>query len=284
MYRKAPLGWSYIDPNPFTPDGSYELGWSSFCILDRDDDQFMTGRVDTGPFSARFGRRVKHLEVRLIDFLRYENGQGRTVILSFPEDMDIDQYIEEAQSKVLGLNVVRPDDPKIVVHSTTLEAWKTIRTDGQLKSAAELSRSSFPSVRIKESSSEVGQYVKDEPPEYSDYIMFGTIASTTPEKVVASYLAGRFVLDDNAIYEPGVRLYFDNQRMIRDGLIVRDGLHTTKVHKRLPLSLYLLAAIGVNDLDPFREVKIWTLQSFMERADNLFFSSGPRPTPRAMDR
>jgi hypothetical protein len=50
--------------------------------------------------------------------------------------------------------------------------------------------------------------------------MFGEIASTTPEKIIASYQAGRFVLDDNAIYEPGVRLYFDNQRMIRDGLIV----------------------------------------------------------------
>ncbi len=278
MYKKAPPGWSYIDPNPFTPDGSYELGWSSFCILDRDDDQFMTGRIGTGPFSARFGRRVKHLEVRLIDFLRYENGQGRIVILSFPGDMDIDQYIEEAQSKVPGPNVVRPDDPKIVVHSTTLEAWKKIRTDGQLKSAAELSRSSFQPVRIIESSSEVGRYLTDEPPEYSDYIMFGTITSTTPEKIVASYQAGRFVLDDNAIYEPGVRLYFDNQRMIRDDLIVRDGLHTTKVYKRLPLSAYLLAAIGVNDVDPCQEVKTWTLQSFMERADNLFFSSGQRPT------
>ena len=96
-YKKAPPGWSYCDPNPFTSDGSY-LDWSSFCFLDTDNDQFMTGKVDAGSFSARFGRQVKNLEVRLIDFIRYENGQGRTVILSCPEDMDIDLYIDWARS------------------------------------------------------------------------------------------------------------------------------------------------------------------------------------------
>ena len=105
-----------------------------------------------------------------------------------------------------------------------------------------------------------------------DYIMFGIIDPTTPEKIVASYRAGRFVLDDDAVYEPGVRLYFDNHRMIVDHQIVRDGLHTAKVHKRLPLSPYLLAVIGVNDLDSRREVKLWTPQLFVERADKAFWS------------
>ena len=158
-----------------------------------------------------------------------------------------------------------------------MEAWEKIRTDGQLKSAAELSQSGVQPGRILESSSEVGQYLRNEPPEYSDYIMFGEVASTTPEKIIASYQAGRFVLDDNAVYEPGVRLYFDNHRMIKDSLVVRDGLHTAKVYKCLSLSPYLLAAIDVNDVDPYREIRTWTLQSFMERADNLFFSLSQCP-------
>jgi hypothetical protein len=277
IYKKAPSGWSPLDPNPFTPDGSYASGWSSFCILDRDDDQFMIGKMGTGPFSARFGRQVKQLEIRLIDFLRYENEQGRAVILAFPDDMDVEQYLKAAHSKVPDPAIVRPDDPVIIVHSTTLEAWEKIRTDGQLKSAAELSRISLQPARSLESSSEIGRYVSNEPPEYNDYIMFGEMASTTPEKIVATYQAGRFVLDDDVVYEPGVRLYFDNQHMIRDGLTTRDGLHITKVHKRLPLSPYLLAAIGVKDVDPLRKVKAWTPQSFMERADDFFFSSGQRP-------
>jgi hypothetical protein len=270
-YKKAPQGWSYGDSNPFTSDGSY-LGWSSFCILDTNDDQIMTGQVGSGSFSARFGRQVKYLEARLIDFLRYENEQGRTVILSFPEDMDVDHYIKQAESLISNPNVVRPDDPKTIVHSTTLEAWNEICADGQLKSAAELSQSDVQSGHVLASSSELEQYLKNEPPEYSNYIMFGEVASTGPEMIIASYQAGRFVLDNNAVYEPGVRLYFDNHRMIQDSLVVRDGLHTTKVHKHLPLSPYLLAAIGVKDVDPYYEVKTWTLQSFVERANQLFFS------------
>ncbi len=167
-YKKAPQEWSCSDPNPFTSDGSYGLGWSSFCILDVDNDQIMTGKVGIGSFSARFGLRVKNLEAHFIDFIRYENKQGRTVILSFPEDMNIDQYLEQAQSIALRPNIIRLDDPKVIVHSTTLEAWNKICIDGQLKSAAELSQT-----RIFDSASEVGQYLKDEPPEYCDYIMFG---------------------------------------------------------------------------------------------------------------
>jgi hypothetical protein len=257
-----------MDANPFTPDGSYGVQWSCFCILDRDDDQFATGTSGDGPFSARFGRRVDHLETRLIDFLRYEDAHGRTVILSFPGDMDIDGYVTQALSRMPDPDAVRPDDPEIIIHSTTVDAWRKISADGQLKAASELSQQGH----VVDPASEVGRYLENEPPEYGEYIMFGTIASTTPEKIVASYRAGRFVLDDDAVYEPGVRLYFDNHCMIGDKQIVRDGLHIAKVHKVLPLSPYLLAAIGVDDLDPQSEVKMWTPRLFVERSDKAFWS------------
>ena len=53
-----------------------------------------------------------------------------------------------------------------------------------------------------------------------------------PEIVVASYQAGRFVMDGQASYAPGIRLYFDSHRIIRDGLGTRDGLHLIKVTAR----------------------------------------------------
>jgi hypothetical protein len=267
-YQKAPPGWSYTDINPFSPDGSYGLRWSSFCILDKDDDQFITGKSGDGPFTARFGRRVENLEARLIDYLRYENNQGRTVILSFPDDIEIDRYVSQALARMPDPDAVRPDDPKIIVHSTTADAWRIISSDGQLRAASGLSQQA----RIIDTSSEVWRYLEYEPPEYRDYIMFGTIVSTTPEKIVASYQAGRFILDDNAIYEPGVRLYFNNHQMISDNQVTRDGLHTTKVHKRLSLSPYLMTAVGVNDCDPQSEVKAWTPQTFLERSDKVFWS------------
>jgi hypothetical protein len=155
-----------------------------------------------------------------------------------------------------------------VVHSTSLVAWDKICADGEVKAVSLLPQRPLS----LDSSSEVAQYLRNEPPEYSDYIMFGTIASTTPEKIVVSYQTMSFILDDDAAYEPGVRLYFDNHRIIGDNLATRDGLHVMKVHKQLPLSPYLLAAIRVIDLDPRRDVKVWTPRVFVERSDKAFWS------------
>ncbi len=267
IYRQAPPGWSYTDANPFTPDGSYGLEWSCFCILDRDDGQFFTGRSGDGPFSARFGRRVAHLENRLIDFLCYENAHNRTVILLFPEGVDVERFVARALSQTPHASVVRADDPEVIVHSTTLAAWESICTDGQLEAASRLPR---PGRRL-DPLSEVARYLRNEPPEYGDYIMFGELGSTAPERIVASYQAGRFITDDDAVYEPGVRLYFDNHRMIRDQRIARDGLHTAKVHGQLPLSPYLLAAVRVTDLDPEKEARAWTPRMFVAQADRVFW-------------
>jgi len=172
-----------MDANPFTPDGSYGLEWSCFAILDVDDDQCVTGKSGSGPFSARFGRRFEHLKTDLIDFLRHENAQRRTVILSFPQDIDIDDYVANALSTTPDPDTVRSTDPEIIVHSTTAGAWEKIKADGQLKAASELPRHPHRA-NLK---NEVERYLENEPPEYREYIMFGTIASTNPEHIVASY-------------------------------------------------------------------------------------------------
>ena len=97
--------------------------------------------------------------------------------------------------------------------------------------------------------------------------MFGALDDTGPERVLASQAAGRFVTDDDAVYEPGVRLYFDNYRIITDGLAIRDGLHITKVRNLLPLAPYLIDAVGVDDVDPVAGVRAWSLRAFVESAD-----------------
>jgi hypothetical protein len=269
-YTKAPPGWSYTDRNPFTQDGSYGSEWSSFCLLDREDDQVFTGQSGNGPFSARFGQCVENLEDRLIDFLRYENAHNRTVILSFPEGIDIDDFVARALSQTPMANVVRPNDPEVVVHSTTIHAWKSILADGELRAASCLGIERDQAHDAQESS-EIDQYYQSEPSEYVDYIMLGEMDSTASEMVLASNSAGRFVLNDDAVYEPGARLYFDNHRIITDRLGTRDGLHVMKVHLRLPLTPYLLAAITVDDIDPEGKIAMWTLKTFVEKA-NLVYS------------
>lgn len=267
-YEIAPAGWSCSDPNPFTEDGGYGEGWSAFCVLAREDDQYLTGKSGEGPFSARFGRRVPHLRQRLADFLRYESAHGRTVIVAFPEDVDPRARVAQALAATPPPHVVRPEDPKIIVHATTVGAWQSIRRDGYLKVGA---RS-----KAKTAHTEVDAYLLDEPPDYSDHIMFGAVDSSAPEMVVASYQAGRFVMDEQAVYESGVRLYFDNHRIIEEGLGVRDGLHLMKVHRRLPLHPYLLGAVSVLDLAPLPEGEAWTVRAFVERA-NAAFHEGNLP-------
>jgi hypothetical protein len=101
--------------------------------------------------------------------------------------------------------------------------------------------------------------------------MFGEVDSYIPEIVVASNQAGSFVTDVNAVFQPGVRLYFDNYCIIHDGLGVRDGLHNIKVHQRLALQPYLLAAVGVSDLQMSDLDHRWTLKAFVEKANEAFF-------------
>ncbi len=114
--------------------------------------------------------------------------------------------------------------------------------------------------------------MRNEPPEYRDYIMLGEMETCGPEMVVASYQTGRFVMDEQAIYRPGVRLYFDSHRIIRDGLGVRDGLHVLKVYQRLPLQPYLIAvisaaAICAQNIHPKGEPTPWTLRAFVDQAN-----------------
>lgn len=263
-YHIAPPIWNYTDPNPFTPDGSYDSAWSAFCILDGQDDQFATGQSGQGPFSACFRQRVPHLERRLADFLRYEHAQGRQVILDFPLEYNLKEYVTQACASTPTPGAVRLEDPPILVHSTSLAAWQSIQADGVLKAASQLTHSSSPN---SQGTGPLEVYLRHEPPEYRDHIMFGEIESCGPEMVVASYQAGRFIMDEQAVYHPGVRLYFDGHRIIQDGLGVRDGLHILKVHQRLPMHPYLICAIRAQDIHPEGEIVPWALRAFVDQAN-----------------
>lgn len=72
------------------------------------------------------------------------------------------------------------------------------------------------------------------------------------------------------MFVPGVRLYFDRHRIIRDGLGTRDGSHTLKAHHRLPLQPYLIAAVCSSDLEPHVSKRRWTIKSFVEQANETF--------------
>jgi hypothetical protein len=263
-YLKAPSGWAPEVGNPFSSDGRYGDEWICFRIHPTDDHANCCGGGRKSVYTLCLGRKTANLNQRLSDFLRYGNGLGRNVILSFPENMNVDSFVQESLGNAEANDFVRKDDPKWVVHSTSLEAWSNIRKDGMLKSR---------SVQEKEgcnSRGGIGFDLLGETPEFVEYIMFGTIDSLSPEFVVASQKAGRILTEADAEYQPGARLYFDNHQIIRKGLAVRDGIHTMKIHRRLSLVPFLVAAVSAAELESEKNVPYWTPQTFISEA-NLEF-------------
>ena len=112
-----------------------------------------------------------------------------------------------------------------------MNSWEQIKRDGMLKSWNILKIE-----KVIDEEQPIGIKLGD-PMDFSDYIMFG--GGVTGEIVVNSKQQGKIVMDTNAEYHTGARLYFDAKRMAQDGLLVRDGCHL-KVKDRLPLEPYLI--------------------------------------------
>lgn len=239
-------------------------------MLDADDDIIRNGTGDNGLYCFLAGRRVRDSETRLADFLKYENAHGRKVILSFPPDIAADEFVIHAIENAPNPTAIRSDDPRWLVHSTSLQAWEMIKTDGELRSLARLRGEGLDARGV-------GLAEFREPDDYAEYVMFSRHDHIAAEHVVASQAAGKMITEEDAPYQPGVRLYFDAHRIILDGLAVRDGLHVLKVHDHLPLNPYLITAICMSDVDPNGEVHVWTPRTFLDRANEWFASAKEEP-------
>lgn len=263
LYHKAPPGWDTDQANPFTADGEYGSGWSVFQICDGDDNRRVYRRGSNGLFCFVVGPRVDKLTNRLADFLRYEKAWGRKVILACSENVDLEDIVRRSVKATPAGPIVRLDDPRWVVHSTTLDAWRSIRQSGRLKSFDRLQGEGG-------SVNGVGFHELGEPNDFAEHVMVGEFDGSGPENVVASAAKGYIFTEEDTAYTPGVRLYFDAHKIITAGLAVRDGVHTLKVHDHLPLQPYLLSAVTAADIDPCAKVKTWTPRLFLERANAWF--------------
>jgi len=267
IYHIAPPGWTHEDPNPFTADGSYGPGWSCFRIREEEDNRGVNRRWENGLYAYVVGRNWRKdgrgLAIDLADFLRYESMHGRQSIISMPAEMDAQVFVEQTLAETPEWSVVRSYDPKWLIHSTSASNWEAIRACGELRSLARLRME-------KVSAGGIGFEHFGEPDDYTEYIMLAKPGVMSPEFVVASQQAGRIITEPDTPYMPGARLFFDGHRLIRDGLIVRDGLHMAKVFDHLPLDPYLVAAVTPADLDSEGEVATWTPKTFCLAALEYF--------------
>lgn len=257
MIYIADSTWYPTDTNPFTEDGTYGSKWSAF-IYDLDIGYFTNIYPYAKLHVLRFSPDIDKEHIRLFDFLTYELSYRRNVILKVCEGITAGDLLRQYNT-ISHEIIYRSNDEEYMVHSTTLKTWEKIKMDKSLLSPNMLKTLGREVI-------EIGLKPMIEPADYSDYIMLDVL-NGCGELVVNSRQLGYVCTDPNIIYTPGIRLYFDVRKMIRDKIVVRDGLHLLKVKDSLPLGDYLIAVISAEDFP--EEIK-WTPTLFTEKANQLF--------------
>lgn len=245
MVFMATMDWYPTDDNPFSEDGEYGDAWSCF-IYDNSIDDYSINYPNTKVYTLRVSPDADKNYRRLFVFLNYELSYGRNVILKVCDGMDGQKLLEEFYAH-RGKEKPVVADYKYMVHSTTLDAWKSIQKQGALLSPNMLKKIG---VNVKE----IGLKPMLEPKDYSDYVMLDLLDGCG-ELVVNSRNLGEICTDPNISYSPGVRLYFSVEKILDAGLGIGDGVHLLKVKDCLPLENFLVDVISA---DMFPNIDNWT--------------------------
>lgn len=265
LYRMDRLAENGI--NPVTGRG-YDGSWVILMLTDSTDYRQMCGSGNGCAYTIKISRsEYSAWAMALCDGVDFYTAHGKNVILVLPETE------WSAARKQYGGHryndpFLRAGEPAVLVHSTPMCCWEQIRRDGALKSWNLLKAGNAISEEWP-----IGRLLGD-PEEFSSYIMLGS--GVTGELVVSSRQRGKIVMDVNAEYTTGARLYFDAERMARDGLLVRDGCHL-KVKDRLPLRPYLIWAATWDTVGLTGPIS--TPGIFAEQADRQFQSASFPPSP-----
>lgn len=246
------------DINPITGHG-YDNSWMILMFTDSHDYQYMCGSSSGCAYMIKVSRsQCKDWKMAVCDFIGFSEANGKNAILIMTEE-DLDSAKNYYVGHRYNDPFLREVEPSVLVHSTPTDNWEFIKHDGMLKSWNKLK-----SENIIVEEQPIGIHLGD-PVDFSDYIMFGD--GIAGEIVVNSKQQGKIVMDENAEYLTGARLYFDAKKIAQDGLLVRDGCHL-KVKDMLPLNPYLIWAATWENIG--LESQISTPKIFAELSDKKF--------------
>ena len=251
--------------NPVTK-GAYDDSWIAYCLTNSHEYQMLNGGAGKPLYVLSVSKNYPEWRMSVMDFIGYNESRNKNIILSISEE-DLNVATEFYGEHSYNEKQLRSYEPKYLIHSTTQENWESIKNDGCLKS--------WNLLKGEKSDWEdqpIGKKLGD-PNDFSDYIMFSR-GNVSSEIVVLSKQKGCITMNQNMKYRPGVRLYFDMEKIALDGLLIRDGCHL-KVKDTLPLEGYL-AWIGdwksVGLLDNVSTPKEFTLLA-NEKFNQLFNAS-----------
>lgn len=216
--------------NPIT-NTIYDNSWLVLSLSNSTDYTILSGANNGCAYSIKISK-VLHDNWKLAvgDFIEYCNANNINGILVISQS-EYYEVIENYNGHHFNEPILRDYETPELIHSTTMENWIIIQRDGMLKSWNKLK-----SENTDFEKQPIGIQLGD-PANFSDYIMFG--GGVSGEIVVNSKQSGKIVMDINAEYKTGARLYFDAEKMAKDGLLIRDGAHI-KVKDTLPLEPYLI--------------------------------------------
>lgn len=255
IYRLDELQENSINPITHQP---YDHTFVIWQLTDTTAYKQLVGRFNGCAYAIKFSRHTDGWEMSVCDFIGYNQQQNKDMLLVLSEH-DLQTAKQKYAGHAYNEPFLRANEQICMVHSTTLENWELIQQAGCLKSWNTLKAEH----RITEESP-IGSALGD-PPEFSDYIMFGK--DIAGELVVQSKQQGKIVMDSDAEYLTGARLYFDMKKIAEDGLAVRDGAHL-KVKGTLPLDPYLIWVATWKNIG--LDSRTSTPKIFSEKADQEF--------------
>lgn len=210
-------------------------------------------------FTCSVNRNSIGWQYACMDFITYENYYNRRVI-AFLTQEQMEEIYNTCNICTFNDPWLREHEPKVIVHSTSFEAYSHIMSDGSLQSFSKLSVQLSRKIGL-------GYYLLREPEDYADYVMLCGMNDPVGELVVATRERGEYICDSNTFYTPGARLYFDAEKLAGDGGLVRDGTHY-KVKEQLPLNRYLLLAVTSKELSGC--YKGYSVKDFIEFSNQYF--------------
>ncbi len=244
--------------NPITGQ-KYDDSWIILMLTDSHDYRQMCGSSNGCAYTIKISRfKYDEWKMAVCDFIGFNKENGKNVILVI-SDEDLEAAKRYYEGHKYNEHFLREKEPLVLVHSTTMSSWKSIKNDGMLKSWNELKAEDAITQERP-----IGIILGD-PLDFSDYIMFG--GGITGEIVVNSKQQGKIVMDENAEYLTGARLYFDAKMIAQDGLLIRDGCHL-KVKDVLPLKPYLIWTATWDTIGLASQLS--TPKIFAEQADKQF--------------
>lgn len=237
----------------------YDSSWIVLMLTDSEEYQFMCGSKNGCAYTIKVSRiKCDDWKMAVGDFLSFNEANAKNIILAMTET-DHKAVNDYYKGHSYNEPLLRKNEPLVLVHSTPMNSWKKIKQDRMLKS--------WSILKAEQAVTEdhpIGIQLGD-PTDFSDYIMFG--GGVTGEIVVNSKQQGKIIMDINAEYQTGARLYFNAEKMAQDGLLVRDGCHL-KVKEALPLEPYLMFAATWENVGLASQVS--TPKIFSEKADEAY--------------